>query len=258
MVNKFREDHLYIDAVILEGVGKYINAIADAVDLRKLDAENVSVVIAQDPARAAKDEAYRTHAAVGSALGMLSVRYVHENMGSVDIENYPLTDKLNGLWLDAALSNGKPFSQLSVSDQKKLTEQGYIFVGSFQGYAGFFFSNSCTCTEADSDYAYIEYNAVWNKAARIIRNTLLPRVRSKVKADPSTGYISNTTISSWDALVKSALETMVTSEDIADFDIYINPKQMAVSDKPFNIKVKLVADGIVHEFEIDLGFTNKI
>ena len=33
MVNKFREDHLYIDAVILEGVGKYINAIADAVDL---------------------------------------------------------------------------------------------------------------------------------------------------------------------------------------------------------------------------------
>ena len=256
MVNKFREDHLYIDAVILEGVGKYINAVADAVDLRTLDAENVSVVIAQDPAWAAKDEAYRTHAAVGSALGMLSVRYVHENMGSVDIENhprtakgtkdYPLTDKLNGLWLDAALSNGKPFSQLSVSDQKKLTDKG------------FFFSNSCTCTEAESDYAYIEYNAVWNKAARIIRNTLLPRVRSKVKADPSTGYISNTTISSWDALVKSALESMVNSEDIADFDIYINPKQMAVSDKPFNIKVKLVADGIVHEFEIDLGFTNKI
>ena len=167
-----------------------------------------------------------------------------------------MTDKLNGLWLDAALSNGKPFSQLSVSDQKKLTDQGYIFVGSFQGYAGFFFSNSCTCTEADSDYAYIEYNAVWNKAARIIRNTLLPRVRSKVKADPSTGYISNTTISSWDALVKSALETMVTSEDIADFDIYINPKQMAVSDKPFNIKVKLVADGIVHEFEICLLYTS--
>ena len=68
MVNRFREDHLYIDAVILEGVGKYINSIADAVDLRQLDAENVSVVIAQDPAWAAKDEAYRTHAAVGSAL----------------------------------------------------------------------------------------------------------------------------------------------------------------------------------------------
>lgn len=267
MVDTFREDHLYIDAVVLEGVGEYIGSVDTAIDLRKLDSENVAVVIAQDPAQAAKDEAYRTHAAVGSALGMLSVRYVHENMGSVDIENhprtakgtrdYPLTKKLDGLWIDAALSNGKPFSQLSVPEQKKLTGKGYNFVGGFQGYAGFFFSNSCTCTEADSDYAYIEYNAVWNKAARIIRNTLLPRVRGKVKADPLTGYISNATISSWDALVKSSLEKMVNSEDIADFDIYINPKQMAVSDKPFNIKVRLIADGTVHEFEIDLGFTNK-
>ena len=98
MVNKFREDHLYIDAVILEGVGKYINAVADAVDLRTLDAENVSVVIAQDPAWAAKDEAYRTHAAVGSALGMLSVRYVHENMGSVDIERLVTDSHL--FWID--------------------------------------------------------------------------------------------------------------------------------------------------------------
>lgn len=268
MVNKFRDDHLYLDAVLIEGLGKYINTVSDVTDLRQLESENIAVIIAQDPAQAIKDEAYKGYAAVGSALGMLSVRYVHENMGSVDIENhprtakgtkdYPLTDKLNRLWLDAALSNGKPFSQLTVSDQKKLQDKAYNFVGNFQGYAGLFFNNSCTCTEADSDYAYIEYNAVWNKAARIIRNTLLPRVRSKVKADPSTGYISNTTISSWDALVKSALENMVASEDIADFDIYINPKQTAVSDKPFSIKVKLVADGIVHEFEIDLGFTNKI
>lgn len=268
MVNKFRDDHLYLDAVLIEGLGKYIKTVSDVTDLRQLESENIAVIIAQDPAQAIKDEAYKGYAAVGSALGMLSVRYVHENMGSVDIENhprtakgtkdYPLTDKLNRLWLDAALSNGKPFSQLTVSDQKKLQDKAYNFVGNFQGYAGLFFNNSCTCTEADSDYAYIEYNAVWNKAARIIRNTLLPRVRSKVKADPSTGYISNTTISSWDALVKSALENMVASEDIADFDIYINPKQTAVSDKPFSIKVKLVADGIVHEFEIDLGFTNKI
>lgn len=268
MVNSFREDHLYIDAVLVEGLGTYLSTVADAVDLRELDAENISVIIAQDPAQAAMNEAYKNYGSVGSALGMLSVRSVHENMGSVDIEvhprtakgtkDYPLTDKLQGRWLDASLSNGQPFSQLSVSDQKKLTDKGYNFVGSFQGYAGFFFNNSCTCTEAGSDYAYIEYNAVWNKAARIIRNTLLPRVRSKVKADPKTGYISSTTISDWDARVRSALEGMVASEDIADFDIYINPKQMAVSDKPFNIKVRLVADGIVHEFEIDLGFTNKI
>ena len=199
---------------------------------------------------------------------MLSVRYVHENMGSVDIENhprtakgtadYPLTSVLLGKWTNAALSNGTAMANVSVPEQNRLTEKGYIFVGGFQGYAGYFFNNSCTCTDAKSDYAYIEYNAVWNKAARLVRGTLLPRVRSKVKSDPATGYISSVTVSDWDARVKSALETMVAAEDISDFDIYINPKQSAVSDKPFNIQVKLVADGIVHEFEIDLGFTNKI
>ena len=69
------------------------------------------------------------------------------------------------------------------------------------------------------------------------------------------GFLSANMLPASSLLMK---KSMVNSEDIADFDIYINPKQMAVSDKPFNIKVKLVADGIVHEFEIDLGFTNKI
>lgn len=268
MVNKLREEHIYLDVVMLEGMGSYMTSLADTTDLRMLDSENIAVVIAQDPVQAAKNEAYKNHAAVGSALGMLSVRYVHENLGSVDVENhprnakgtadYPLTSVLLDKWTNASLSNGTPMANVSVTEQNKLTEKGYIYAGSFQGYSGFFFSNSCTCTDAGSDYAHIENNAVWNKAARLIRNTLLPRVRSKVKADPSTGYISSVTLSDWDARVRAVLETMVAAEDITDSDIYINPKQLAVSNKPFNIQVKLVADGIVHEFEIDLGFTNKI
>lgn len=266
--NKLRAEHIYLDVILLEGLGEYITDINAAVDLRTLKSENVAVVVAQDPERAAMDAAYTGHAAVGSALGMLSARYVHENMGSVDIENhprtakgtanYPLSSVLAGRWIKASLSNGTPMAKISLSVQDKLKEKGYNYAGSFQGYAGFFFSNSCTCTAADSDYAYIEYNAVWNKAARLVRNVLLPRVRSKVKADPATGYISNVTISDWDARVRSVLSTMVAANNMADFDIYIHPKQMAISDKPFSIQVKLVADGIAHEFEVDLGFTNKI
>ena len=44
MVNKFREDHLYIDVVVLEGDGKYINAINDAVDLRKLSCQILNML----------------------------------------------------------------------------------------------------------------------------------------------------------------------------------------------------------------------
>lgn len=268
MVEELREDHLYIDSIVLEGLGTYLTDASSAEDLRALEAENISVVIGQDKDVADRDETYANHAAVGTALGMLSVRYVHENMGSVDIENHPRTakgtadysmmDSTRNLWINTALSNGTLLSAVSKADQKTLNDKGYIYASSFQGYTGVFFSNSHTCVAKDTDYAYIEYNAVWNKAAKLIRNTLIPRVRSRIDADPATGYIASETIAYWSGLLRQALDGMVNANDIANYDIYIDPNQAAVSDMPVKIQVKLVANGIVHEFEIDLGFTNKI
>jgi hypothetical protein len=271
LIDDLAKDHIYIDAVLLPGVAEYIpaeNAIPEYADLRSLDSPNVSVIIGQDPAIAARKSEYASHAAVGSALGMLMVRAVHENLGSVDIEikpnsrkgeqDYSLSDVKASRWLSAALSNGRTFNTLSMADQNKLNELGYIYVGDFAGYGGYFFSNSHTCDTSDSDYCYIERNAIWNKGARIIRRTLIPRIRSKVETNPKTGYIKETTITDWDGRVRKALEPMQAEKNVADFDIYINPKQAAVSVKPFSIRVKLVADGIVHEFDVDLGFTNKI
>jgi hypothetical protein len=269
LVDDLAKDYIYIDSVLVEGKGAYLDDdIVDFPDLRGLDSENVSVVVGQDPDVAALDPAYAGHAAVGSAMGMLLVRAIHENLGSVDIEvkprarkaekDYTLTDTKLKRWLSASLSNGMTSESLSVADQRKLDELGYIYAGSFAGYGGYFFSSSSTCTEEDSDYCLIERNAIWNRAARIIRETLIPRIRSKVQADPSTGYIKNTTITDWDGRVRKALEPMKSAGNVADFDIYINPNQEAVSAKPFNIKVQLVADGIVHEFEVDLGYTKSI
>jgi hypothetical protein len=270
LVDKLAEDFVYIDTVLVEGKGGYIpeTLVADFADLRALESETVTPIWAQDPAIAGKDAAYADHAAVGSALGMLLIRAIHENLGSVDIEvkpgkrkseeSYTLSDTKLGLWLSAALSNRRTFETLSGADQQKLDSLGYVYVGKFEGYAGYFFSNSHTCTEESSDYCFIERNAIWNKAARIVRTTLIPRIRGKVQADPSTGYIKNTTITDWDGRVRKNLLTMKNESNIADFDIYINPKQPAVSTKPFNIKLSLVADGIVHEFEVDLGYTRSI
>ncbi|GAB6123077.1 DUF2586 family protein [Dysgonomonas termitidis] len=270
LADDLKKDFIYIDVAVIEGKGAYLTGatVADYPALREYDSETIMPVWAQDPAIVALDDAYENHAAVGSALGMLLVRSIHENLGSVDIEvkpkarkaeqDYTLTDVKTGRWLSAALSNGKKFETLSGADQKKLDELGYNYVGVFAGYGGYFFSDSHTCTEADSDYCYAERNAIWNKGARIIRATLIPRIRSKVESDPGTGYIKNTTITDWDGRVRKALEEMVRARDIAAFDIYINPKQAAVSTRPFNIKVQFVADGVVHEFEVDLGFTRSV
>jgi hypothetical protein len=268
LVDVLAKDHIYIDAILLEGKGSYLaTSISTMEDLRGMASPNVSIIIGQDKGIAAQKD-HSGYAAVGSALGMLLVRAVHENLGSVDIEvkpqarkgesDYTLTDVKLGRFINAGLSNGKTANELSVADQKQLDSLGYIYIGSFSGFAGFYFSNSHTCDEQESDYCFIERNCIWNKAARIIRKTLIPRVRSKVEADPATGYIKGTTIDDWSARVRKALETMLAAGNCAEFSIYINPNQAAVSTDPFKIAASIVADGIVHEFEIDLGFTNKI
>ena len=111
----------YIDSALIEGVGSDIEgAITGFSDLREFDCENVSVIISQDPDIASQDSAYSTHASIGTALGSLAVRAIHENLGSVDIEvkpsskrgtaDYSLTSQKEERFLSSALSNGIPFN----------------------------------------------------------------------------------------------------------------------------------------------------
>ncbi|UGU15211.1 DUF2586 domain-containing protein [Sinomicrobium kalidii] len=269
LVDELAAENRYIDLVLLEGKGG-----AEAIDptnipsLRELAAPQCSVVIAQDPEIAAIDEAYGNYAAVGAALGMLAVRRVNENLGSVNIQSkprnrkgeqdYTLTDSAQNLWLSTALSDGTPTESLTKTDLKALNDKGYIYTASYEGYAGVFFSNSPTATTPDSDYAYIENNRVWNKAARLIRTTLIPEVRGVVKKDPQTGFIRSTTVSRWTGLLNAALERMEADDEISGFEVYIDPEQVVNDEAPVQVKAKIVADGIVHEFEIDLGLTNDI
>ena len=256
--------HRFIDAVVLEGKGAATAlTIANYPDLRSKAAGNVSVVIAQDPYIAGLDAAYAKYAAVGSALGMGAVRQVNENWGSVNILNKPSARKgeqdykltQSDYWNSAALSDGKDVSALSFGEKAALTDKGYIYAGSYDGYAGVFLNDSPTCVSASSDYSYIENNRVWNKAARLIYATLIPLVKSRVKKDPTTGYIKSTSIAAFNASLNAALETMVSADEISGYDFYIDPKQILNNtNKSLKIKAQVVKDDIIHEFEVDLGF----
>jgi len=267
MVNAFALESRLIDFVILPARGNAIlGTIADYPDFRTKNAPNVTPCIAQDPAAASVDAAFAKYADWGSALGMLAVRKISENAGSVDIINkpsarkgdkdYPLTGTTQ--WLSANLSSGVDVGSLSHVDLKSLTDKGYMYAGGYDSYGGIFFNSSPTAVEHASDYAFIERNCVWNKAARLIRTALMPYVNGKVKKDPSTGYIKITTIVSWRNAANKALETLKADDDISGYSIYINPKQVLSDTTPIKVKATVVSDGISHEFDVDLGLANKI
>ena len=269
LVNAFEQEYLYIDGIFIEGVGGAAALpIADYPDLRALKAPNIHYMLGQDPAIAVLKAEYAKRAAVGTVLGSVLARKVHEDLGSVDIEekprnrrgeeNYSLSDDVLGYWLSTALSDGTGFETLSEAEQNSLTSKGWMYVGGFANYPGFYLNGCPGAVSKDSDYAYFNFNCIWNKAARIIRNTIIPRIRSKVPTDPATGYLKSTWVSGLESLVKEALKPMVSAGNIEESDVYINPAQAVGEDSPLSIKAKLVTGRIVHEFDIDLGLTNKL
>ena len=256
IVDALATENRLIDFVLVgaDGLDTYTE------DLFAQEAPQVSVVVA-----CMEDDGIT---AVGSALGMLAVRQINENLGSVNIQNkprakrgavsYPLTDANLGLWLRCYLSNGTDVQLIDKSVLKALMDKGYIAAASYEGFAGIYFTDSCTAIERASDYGNIENNRVWNKAARAIRTALLPHVKGVVKKDPTTGFIAATTATYWQTVAERALGTLQSNDEISGYEVFIDHRQIVNSTNPVAVRALVVMDGIVHEFEVSLGLTNSI
>lgn len=257
-IDDLEEDKIYIDAIYLEGR----NLGADAVSLRTLNSPRVSVVIAQDPAIAVMDALYAKYAAVGSVIGMRSVRKINENLGSVDIvkkpsarsgeENYSMTDTKTNMWLDAKLSKGTLVSGLTGATKKLITTNGYIYAGSFEGYPGVYLNGEPTCIEISSDYSTGENNGVFNKAARGIRTALLPKVRGWFKRDVNTGNLKESAITNLQTIGEKPLRKMMASEEISGFNFTIPSNQNPTDQTPLKVKTTVTLGSIIHDMDIDL------
>lgn len=270
LVNHFFDNKIYVDAIILEG-RNVAGTIGDLLDVRTLAASAISVCIAQDPAQVALNDEYEKSAAVGNALGSVLVRKVSENLGSVNIANKPdarrgepsfsLTDMATGRFVTAAISSGANVATLSPTEQNLLTAKGYLFVGFFEGFEGMYWNDGSTCVELASDYAYIENNRVWNKAARLVRNALIPRIRGEVDVNPANGQLSATTIAAWREDAKRALTQMIIDDEISNEIIderafFIDPAQNVLAGDPIVVRVSVIPKGIARAITNEIGFEN--
>lgn len=263
LVKAAKIEGILIDSVLLEAGSAGELTFNNYPDLTTKSAENISVIIGQDPDIAGMEDEYENHSSIGSALGMLAVRKVSENLGSTDIINrpddkktekfYSLTDTVTAKFVNAGLSTGERLENLTDVQIKSLSSKGYILIGSYIGAAGMYFSGSETCTSKTSTYSTIENNSVWNAAARLIREALAPYIKGKVKKEPETGYIRPTTISHWERVAtKACIERLEGENEISGGSIYIDPKQSPNADTPVKISVTIEADGIAHTFDVDL------
>lgn len=252
---------------------EYISSLViPAVDYtetpRDFNCPNVSVCIAKDPY--ADDLVVPPGmgtAAIGAVLGGMCVRKVSESLGSVDIEekpgayigqpDYTLTDTLTGRWLTAQLTDGTELSSLSLTATKDLTARGFIFVDGYLGYAGQFFNSDPTCTIMESDYAYAHRNAIWDKAAILVRNALIPKVKGRLpKRD---GKIVGWKVQELKGVAYKPLkELMMDKGEIDAAEIIINPAQTVTESDPLEVSIRVQAGDILHEINVSLGVVNEL
>lgn len=241
--------------IVLEG-RNFNGTSSAALDLRTLNAPNVSVSIPSDPAISGLDALHNGYAAIGTTLGTISKAKVNENIGWVqkfDIQSTPL-----GRFLTPNLSSNLSVSSYTDASLSQLNTKGYIFARVHTGASGVYFNDSHTCTSATSDFSQIELNRTINKASRVVRRTLLPLLTGPIKIDPSSGKIQSQMAKYYEAVAGKGLKKMQEAGEISGYDVYCDPDQNVLSTSKVKIKVKITPDGVARQIEVEIGFNNPL
>ncbi|MFH6995542.1 DUF2586 domain-containing protein [Flavobacterium sp. FlaQc-48] len=193
-------------------------------------------------------DSYKNTAAVGLALGAVSKAKVSENIAW--IEKFNLTGEG---FAKAGFVGGQEIKTLGTLSE--LNEKRYIFARTHTGLPGVYFNDSHTATLGTSDFAYVENNRTINKATRLLRTALLPKLASPVLVDID-GKLPQSVSKSFEGLCRSALEGMVSNQEVSDFDVYVDPKQNILATSELKVKAEITPIGTARKITVDLGFKN--
>lgn len=238
--------------------GRSFNGTAAAAkDLRTLASPNVSVTIAADPAISKSNAAFAGYAALGDVLGLISLAAVSQDPGELD-PAFNLQNTGLGLFTTAGLSSNQDINTYVDADLDQLNDKGYIFPDVISGLAGFYLSDSHTCSPiGNNDYAYIENNRTIEKAIFLARTAILPKVKSRLKVDPSTGQLQDDDRKALETTGKKALEQMEDEGDISGgIDCYVDPDQNVLATSNVNVEIAFTPLSIGRQIVISIGFSN--
>jgi hypothetical protein len=242
--------------VVLYGANIPTGTINTLIDLRALTAPRVAVIIGQDGNAKGKALFVSTGKSItclGTALGVLSLAQVSDNIGWVGKFNLLKDDELDV----ASFAEGSLFRNLSQAQLNVLDDKGYISLKKHVGLAGTYFNDTPTAIAKTNDFAYLENQRAMDKARRGIRQFVLPFLNSPLSVN-SNGNIKATTVKTIENEAKKPLEAMLGANEISDYSVSINPKQNVLTTSKLVIDIKIVPVGTSRNINVNLGFAVRI
>lgn len=232
-------------------------------DMRALSSKNVSVVIAEDKGNnggALVGITGISISSLGATLGTLANAAVHENIGWR--QQY---DQIHGSeFEELQFVTGEAYSVQSTTTLTELTNKGYIYLMKEINIVGSFYNDNPTSTLITSDFAYVQENRVIDKAARLVRENLVPKINSPLYANATTGKLSLATIEDFKNEAFKALENMAAAGNISTNEdgtlpaasVVIDPDQDA-SDE-VTLAISLVSVRTARQITVNIGFVISI
>lgn len=245
--------------VLLEGRAYSGNA-ATAISLKALEvsegvaleAENVSVVIAQDYDFAdTLWAAGKKYASVGLLLGTLAGININQSIG--DVEPLNLSDAAKGIFITGGLSSHTPVKDAEAS-LSTLGDKGYILAGLYTGQSGYRWdwAHVCAPEKIDSEnrinLSTIEYGRTFNEACRNLRDALLPKIKSTQPVDPETGKLPIAIIRHFEALGDGVFGRMESAGLISAGQTRVDPdSDLLNGERVLKFAFAVVPTGTIRE-----------
>ncbi|MEO2080609.1 MAG: DUF2586 family protein [Leeuwenhoekiella sp.] len=245
--------------VFVEGLN-FTGTAAAALDLKALvpKCPNVSIVIMADNDVSKRNAAYAGYAAVEDFAALVSKAAVSQNAGE-QIEDFSLTNADRKTFINAGLSSGLHIDDYTDSDLDVLNGKGYVFATAVSGIAGYYIVDTNTCTDDESDYKFVENNRTINKAIKLARTKLLPRIKGRLYVDPVTGQLAPEDRKDLEAATEEALDPMLADRDISGgVDAYIAPDQDVLATSRLDIELTFIPVAIGREIKLKIGFDNPL
>lgn len=215
------------------------------VDLATLTSKNVSVVVGGHSNIASQE-----YSPLGTYMGIVSSLRVNQSPAWVREGN------VAGGNLQIPTITSVVYNSVPDAIKSEMHTKGYTFLRTYTGRTGVYFNASNTCVAATSDFRYMENNRTINKAARLVREALLPYLNSPIDVN-AEGKLSEDVVKTIESSVRKLIdEQMLRNSEVSDFDVYINPDQNILSTSELAVEVSLRPTGKAEQINVTLGFTN--
>jgi hypothetical protein len=183
-------------------------------------------------------------AAIGLALGRLAKNPPHRNIGRV---------KDGAVISEALFMTG--FSPLEYEELWAwLHDMGYIFMRTYQGKNGYYFSDDPVCAPLSDDYNSFSLGRVIDKAIVIAYQTYVEELLDNVEIGPD-GKLPASTCKYFEGRIDNAVNQLMTGE-ISGFNSFVNPEQNVLSTSKLAVTCSIVPLGTLKEIVVELGFEN--